>query len=428
MKNLLKNTRIILLFALIHFLVLTSFAQTNISSPYSRYGLGQLHTNSNFRLGAMGGMGLAVKKNDLINISNPATYAGFDSTSFLFEGGVRGIVSQLSNANESVITNNLSINYLLFGFPLGKRFSASFGLLPLSNMGYRFADSDSLNNIGDINYSYEGEGGFNKAFIGTAVKITPNFSLGVNASYIFGALKKTRTITFPEVANIYSVRHVDATIAGDIVFDYGLFYEKSLQNDYSIAFGITGANPAKLNATQNVLIESFSGVNYGLIHVKDTIENSTHKGHLAMPMAYGAGVVLKKSNSWLVGADYRFQEWSTFSSFGVNDSLKNSMQLALGAEFNPSYTLSSSVWKKSTYRFGVRYAQTYLELKNSRLQDYGISFGMGIPLQRSRTAMNVGIEVGRKGTTENNLVRETYGMLTFSLSIYERWFVRRKYD
>jgi len=419
----------LLVIGLVLLMLIPVFSQTNISSPYSRYGLGQLHETSNFKLTSMGGMGLAVKKNDLINVSNPATYAGFDSTSFVFECGVRGIFSQLSdNNNNKALSNNLSLNYLLFGFPIGKRISTSFGLLPYSNMGYKLSDSTVLDNIGNVNYLYQGTGGFNKAFIGSAISILPNLSIGANFSYIFGSLQKTRTITFPEVANIYSLRHNESLIANDFLLDYGLFYEKKLKNNYAIAIGLTSSNATKINASTDVLIESFSGVNYIQPNIKDTIVNTSTIGKIAIPASYGGGIALKKGDNWLLGLDYKFQEWSKFTSFGLSDSLKNSTQIAIGTEFSPSYTISSSILKRSTYRFGFKYHKTYLQIRNTQLRDYGISFGVGIPVQRSRSNLNIGLEFGQRGTTDNNLIKETYGMLTFSLSIYERWFIRRKYN
>lgn len=405
-----------------------SHAQTYINSPYSRYGVGQMNENHNFRTTEMGGMSRALRKNNLINITNPASYSAFDSTSFVFEAGIRGMLSQVENKNDAALTNNVSFNYLLFGFPVGKRFAASFGLLPYSHMGYTLSDSTYHENIGDIKYLYEGSGGLNRAYVGTCFEILPNLAVGANMSYIFGNLKRTRTITFPEVANIYSLRELNATIVGDVTFDYGVYYEKDLDNNYILSLGLSGAHASQLSATRDVLIESFTGENYNPISIRDTVENASTKGYLSLPNSLGGGIVLTKKDRWLLGADYSFQQWSTFESFGIRDSLKNSMQFSLGAKFLPESTISPSLLRRSVFRVGVRYSQTYLELKNTNLHNYGISFGLGIPMQRSRTVLNVGVELGQKGTTDNNLIKETYGMLNFSLSVYERWFIRRKYN
>ncbi len=84
---------------------------------------------------------------------------------------------------------------------------------------------------------------------------------------------------------------------------------------------------------------------------------------------------------------------------------------------------------------GLRYSDTYLQLNNNQLKQYGISFGLGIPLTNSTKSLsmiNFGCEVGRKGTTENQLLQENFFnfFVGFSISpaIHEEWFHKRKYD
>jgi len=421
------------IFCFVLYVILTQYsfisrAQTNISSPYSRYGLGQIHQNNSIKALSMGGMCLAFKSNDFINISNPATYAGFDTTSFLFEGGINGTFSQLKNQTKSLYTSNLSLNYLLFGFPVSKRISFSFGLLPYSNMGYNITDSTHVTDIGDIKYYFIGEGGFNKFYGGTSLKIFPDFSLGVNMSYLYGSLNKTRTVTFPESVNIYSIRERKETKVSDLIFDFGLLYEKKFKNNNALSIGLVSGLSSKLNANEIVLTESFSGITYASTYIKDTLENTIIKGNIVLPPYYGGGIMFKKENSWLLGADYKYQEWSNYTSFGLIDSLKNSMQASVGLSVFPTSGGGNSFWSKTTYRLGFRFAKSYLQLKNTQLNEYGISFGFAFPMQRSKSSLNVGFELGQRGTVENNLIKESFALVSCSLSIYELWFIRRKYE
>ena len=70
-------------------------AQTIITSPYSRYGVGDLSANANAWNLAMGGTSIGLRSPYHVNINNPASYTAFDSTSFLFEGGAYFNYSQL---------------------------------------------------------------------------------------------------------------------------------------------------------------------------------------------------------------------------------------------------------------------------------------------------------------------------------------------
>lgn len=85
---------------------------------------------------------------------------------------------------------------------------------------------------------------------------------------------------------------------------------------------------------------------------------------------------------------------------------------------------------------GLRYEQTRLILNNEQLDAYGISFGLGIPISLKRpqspSTFNIGVELGQRGSTESNLIREDYVVISFGLTLMPHfrnaWFVQRKYD
>jgi hypothetical protein len=51
-----------------------------------------------------------------------------------------------------------------------------------------------------------------------------------------------------------------------------------------------------------------------------------------------------------------------------------------------------------------------------------------LPLGGTFSNLNIGVEYGQKGTTKANLVRENYTNVVMSLSLNDKWFVKRKYD
>lgn len=102
--------------------------------------------------------------------------------------------------------------------------------------------------------------------------------------------------------------------------------------------------------------------------------------------------------------------------------------VSFGAEFTPKNSAVSGYWKKVHYRVGARYNKTYLQLRNNQLAEYAVSFGFGLPLKRSKTAINLGFELGQRGTTQDNLIKEKFGRVVLSLSVYELWFIKRRFD
>jgi len=76
---------------------LSGYAQNNnTTSPYSRYGLGDLDHYSFGRSAAMGGASLGSRHSLQINSANPASYTANDSLSFLFDFGIDGTCFEIS--------------------------------------------------------------------------------------------------------------------------------------------------------------------------------------------------------------------------------------------------------------------------------------------------------------------------------------------
>jgi hypothetical protein len=70
-----------------------------------------------------------------------------------------------------------------------------------------------------------------------------------------------------------------------------------------------------------------------------------------------------------------------------------------------------------------------LVLNNEHITEFGISFGMGLPIG-SRSGFsnaNIGLEYGQRGTTNNGLIQESFFSLSIGLSLNDKWFTPRKY-
>jgi hypothetical protein len=58
----------------------------------------------------------------------------------------------------------------------------------------------------------------------------------------------------------------------------------------------------------------------------------------------------------------------------------------------------------------------------------GVSLGFGLPIKKQGTHVNLYLEYGKRGTTQNNLIREDYLRVGVSFSARDRWFFKRKYQ
>jgi hypothetical protein len=90
----------------------------------------------------------------------------------------------------------------------------------------------------------------------------------------------------------------------------------------------------------------------------------------------------------------------------------------------PDYTSFTNYFKRMVYRAGLRYANTGMIINNEAINDFGITFGTELPL-RDISNLNLGFELGRRGTIDAGLIRENYFKINIGLSLNAKWFQKR---
>lgn len=427
-----NNKKVIKHFFLFILLVLMASgvsAQIAVNSPYSRFGIGDLSSRKDAYLFSMGGIAMAVNSNRHINPYNPAANHAFDSLSFIFSGGIVASTGNLKTDELTGRTNYANLGYLLFGFPVTHWLKTSIGLTPYSNIGYNITANEIISEVGSTDFKYSGSGGLNEFYANASVELVEDLAIGAKLSYLFGKGDLTRTIFFPDSVGLLNTRVDNYIEVGDLIFELGLQYHRKVTDKLTLGFGAVYAPQQKVNATENYLVRSFFPTNLGIEAFRDTIVSRLeNEGTITLPDKYGFGFTLRSSDQWMVGADYQWQNWSNYKAFERNDSLQNTMQISLGGEFSPSPNLMASYWRRVKYRVGFRYNKTYLDLRDTRINEFGISFGLGLPIPRSYSTMNLGFEIGRKGTTASGLIQNNFYRITVGISVWERWFVKNKYN
>lgn len=427
----------------------TSKSQSLTSSPYSRYGIGDIQFTGFAHQNGMGGVGIALDSSYHINTLNPASYSSIQLSTF--EAGAFANRTQFSSIKASQTVTTGSLAYLAFGFPLTKWWGASFGLLPYSSVGYLVNDTTNIQNIGDINFSYQGSGGINQAYVGNGFKFR-NLSAGFNAGYLFGVITQTRRVRYPDAVNTFNVRDINQVTVNDFSFNYGLQYKFRIDSvrtknpartdsttltqplyikkditDLKFTFGFRFDLGSSVNARNTTLTQTFATVN-DVDQFRDTVRFSEDEpGEINLPASYGVGFTFDKGDRFKFSADYTIQDWSQFNSFGKSDSLANSWKAAAGVQFIPDNTVNN-FFKQTHYRLGFYYTDSYLQLKNSQLQEYAATLGFGFPLKKTRSTINLSLAAGKRGTIENNLIEEKFLKATIGFTLNDKWFVRRKID
>lgn len=406
------------------------FSQISTNSPYSRFGLGNLNNSSSADQLGMGGSSVVYNNPDVINFNNPATYSSFKAKSFLFTTSLNSSASRFTTTNNIQYENNTSFSKIALGFPVNQYISVSSGLLPFSNVGYQLDYNDTENFLEDtVSISSIGNGGLSKYYLGASVKLHKTLSVGVNASYLFGGLSRNKTADFNN-SSIFNVSSVNRTNITGVSFETGLLFNKDLSEDNNISFGLTYNHNVNLNARRTLLGTTYE-LNNSLLIIKDTFLNEVENGTIVLPSKLSAGMMYT-SEKWLLLANYSSQNWSdyilTFGEEREDDNLENSVCVSSGLQYTPEFNSVTKYWKRINYRIGARYDKTYLSLKDLQLTEKSLSFGLGLPVKRSNSFYNIGMEVGKQGTTQDKLIQERFVRFTFGVTFKGLWFVKRKYD
>ncbi len=395
------------------------YAQTNTNSPYSYYGLGNIETTLNGRTAGMGGVGIGMKSGSFINQLNPASYSGIDSLFFLFDVNVYGSSSRFESKQAGYNLFSGNLNKLAIGFRISSKVSASAGLLPFSNVGYKINTKKWVEGTTDyFNIQSKGKGGLNKVYLGGSYKINNHNSIGVNSSILFGSIERSEEYTYSLIDHYWIVTE-KITSKPSLYFDLGYQYSNILNKNWNYTVGVIGGINSKMRFSKYINKETDT--------TTITNEELINSYNFLVPKYIGVGFTLS-SEKWLFGADFRYQKWSSVKHQNDIKELTDSYKFATGAEYTPNRRLAKTFLQRLSYQAGFHFEQSYLQINGINLNDYGVSLGLGIPVRNQYSTISISFEAGRKGNYSNDLFREKYYQVNLSVNLSDIWFLRRKYN
>jgi len=409
-------------------------AQVTTSSPYSRFGLGNIKGSLLPQFRAMGGISTAVNSVtgfNNINMQNPASYSAVTLTTI--DVGMSAGLTSLSRNNLTETSFNSTFSHLAFAVPVSRRSALSFGILPYSDLGYTYRNTVKIDTT-NVDQLYEGEGGLSKAYIGYGYRIGDHLRIGANAEYIFGNLLTTRATEYASAGAI-NAKLQNKNSVGGLNYSYGIQYDFNVGKKTSMTLGYSGSNSGKLNSTQTFYATQYSrdanGNENTALDTLSSVDNG--KSNLTLPLTHNFGISIKQSDKWLIGADFRMSKWAATSINNINSGLQDSWGASLGGQWTPDATSYNSYMKRVDYRLGFSYDKTYIQINNQDIKQMGASLGFGFPLPSANAGsafykINFTTEVGQRGTLNNNLVKEQYINFHLGFTLNDTWFRKYRVD
>ncbi len=279
---------------------------------------------------------------------------------------------------------------------------------------------------------YEGTGGINEAFIGTAVRIK-NFSIGVSSGYLFGEKDYSTRLIFNNDSVNYNKTNYETQIRfGGIFLNVGAQYAIKIKGGL-IRLGAYGNLKNQYNASRDDLRETFNyDANGATVAIDSVYHNTGQKGKVQLPATFGGGFSIEKEHV-LFGVDYETTQWNDYRFFGQKDLVKNSWTAKAGVQYFPATTGSTGYFNFVKYRAGVSFGNDYINVDND-LPLYTVSLGGAFPLKLKHSfydlqysVMNLAFEYGKRGNKNNNITENIY-KISVGFSLSDVWFRRQKYQ
>lgn len=404
-----------------------SFAQNTNASPYSFFGIGDQAKIKSVEEIAMGEMGGALNSEYQMSFTNPATYGSLIYTNYVFSAGNKA--TSVDDGENVQSSSTAKLTYIALGIPIHGNQGLAFGLMLNTAVGYSLLNSiyDEEDVLTETNL-FTGDGGTNRAFIGYGYQFPFDLSLGFEVAYIFGGIEKS--ILNRRSGVQLATRHETISFVKGYNYKLGAHYSKDISDQLKLKLGATFELENDLDEKGDQYLYSLDNTGEEFARRKDTISNIHFNTVIKTPLKTILSAGVGQEHKWFIGGEYSFQDAIEFDGIIYEDNSSyyytNSSVMSIGGFFTPKYNSISSYWNRATYRAGFNYKKLGLVINNTEIDDYGISFGVSLPIGKRLSNANFGIELGKRGTTENNLVEENYFNFRISLSLNDKWFRKSK--
>ena len=413
-----------------------SFSQRSTSSPYSYFGVGEEFGTRTVEQISMGSIGAAYSSNRYLNFVNPASLSELRYATYVF--GVLNNDLTIKDATTSQSSNSTNLSYFSFAFPITKKMAVVFGMQPTSSVGYSLINTITNDDGDAIEITqFSGSGDVNRIYGGFGLKLFKGFSVGIETDFLFGNIQNN-VLNLREGNSLASKNVEDSNVRGASV-KIGAQYKTNITKDLNLHMGASFKLSNNLKSTGTENLYSLEIDASGFEAPSDTIFSGPLNANLERPRETILGLGLAKTNKWYAALNYKMQDAIIATGYFDNSAQSfqygDSNRLSAGGYFIPKINSITSYWQRVTYRAGVKLEKLGLLVNGTSdsnsftsIDDFGISFGLGLPLGNRLSNLNVGFEYGKKGTTSNGLLEENYFNFRLSLSLNDVWFKQRKID
>tara|TARA_B100000575_G_scaffold25091_1_gene16971 strand:+ start:977 stop:2230 length:1254 start_codon:yes stop_codon:yes gene_type:complete len=401
------------------------FAQKSSYSPYSYFGVGETNFSATADNKMMGG-NTAYVDSVSVNLNVPASLSKLKFVNYSV--GVNLKNNRYSTQDNNAKTTTASLNYLSVSIPT-KLLGFNFGLKPNTSVGYLLESVDETTDPVSTN-RYNGDGGINSAFLGIGFELFKNFGLGISSSYSFGNLNHYHSKILTDV-ELYTRVSSESSLSG-LSYNFSAVFQQKFRNNIQIYSSYVFQPESNLTSKNSQAIAtlksdgSFGGDSENI----DLSSNGMDETKIIIPGFSSFGLGFGQDKKWFVGLNLKSVKGNGYRNELMaldNVNFNQHNIYSIGGFYLPKFDSFTSFFDRVTYRAGIKYIDGGLEVNQQDIKDFGINFGLGIPVGRISKA-NIGFELGQRGLDEFGLVKENYLNFMIGVSLNDLWFIKSMYN
>lgn len=431
-------------------------SSVNTYSPYSMYGLGELATPGNVAMRSMGGVGVAMYSQSMVNMLNPAGYGNVAQQSFIFNFGLdaghysnkQTKYSSTSTSEVKTAYNSINFHDIAFQFPLAKGVGLGFSVAPYSNVGYNMYGDDLSQSIagslGHVQYQYYGEGDVTQVKLGVGWRPVKRFSVGAAMLYYWGDIRRHYRATPENVitgSGVYSsTTGIDTYDVSKIKMQVGIQVHPIMQSRHMLSIGATYDLGGDLtpSLTKYVYVDNL------LTSVVRNEEDNALPLRLPQQVTFGT---FYQSLSIRAGVDYVYQNWGSENSnfmegdgVGIPVAYTDTHTVKAGFEIVPKGSDVRHYYNRMAYRVGFSYGNCYQTYADSKVNQMSLTAGIGLPIRLfGNSSIDLGFEFGMRNPADKSvfydskkigLVKQKFYKFSIGFTLFgeDRWFQRHKFN
>ncbi len=406
-------------------------AQTIGNSPYAAFGIGDVKYDNTVDISAMGGISTAYigDFNNNFNFRNPAANKNVELTTLKVE--VANENNFFKSDQQDATKHSTYLSNLTIAFPISSKVKFGLGYQPYSSKKYSVINNaTNAETQTTLSSLFRGEGTLSTVQGAVSYQVTPEFALGLRTNFYFGNLYDINelTVSNAELINGYETRNKIKTFN----FTAGTAYQKKIRQDNKLTLGATYTFG---NTGQMDTYFTNSTYYYTAGQTKNNVSiiaEDYSKDDNLIPMEFSLGAGYGKDGKWFAGTQFDYRQGETIQFLGQPFEQQNSYRIAAGGWYLPNYNNFRNYFSRVTYRYGAYYEKGNLMLNGTNINQFALTAGVTLPFENSNvnrmSGIDVGVELGQRGTMDNNLVRQNFIYLRVGLTFADKWFNKRLYD